>query len=237
MHFSFKSLCGAGASQRHSHPEQPAASSPARQPRHGRRLDAAGGPGPRGHAFQTDPARSGPPPRRPAPALPQVHRMQSQPAAAQTLTFAARFLSNGPVEAVVRTPEQEAQLLRADGAATRLERLVSLSLGPATSGRPSAADPEQVGTLRRKLGELREVQAQKAQLAEDVAQLREAFGAGPSLGIDWNRHKSWEGILKARPEQRIAQVDAGIANLQHRLGEARHAIGEHREAALGKYVF
>ncbi|AVS89230.1 hypothetical protein C8238_14130 [Paracidovorax avenae] len=237
MHFSFKSLCGAGASQRHSHPEQPAAISPTRQPRHGRRLDVAGGPGPRGHTFQTDPARSGPPPRRPAPVLPQAHRMQSQPAAAQTLTFAARFLSSGPVEAIIRTPEQEAQLLRADSAAARLERLVSLSLGPAASGQPSAADPEQVGTLQRKLGELREVQAQKAQLAEDVAQLREAFGAGPSLGIDWNRHKSWEGILKARPEGRIAQVDEGIANLQRRLKDAEYAIAEHRDAALGKYVF
>ncbi|WP_368352165.1 MULTISPECIES: hypothetical protein [Comamonadaceae] len=163
--------------------------------------------------------------------------MQSQPAAAQTLTFAARFLSNGPVEAVVRTTEQDAQLLRADGAATRLERLVSLSLGPAASRQSAAADPEQVVKLQRKLGELREFQAQKAQLAEDVVQLREAFGAGKALGIDWNRYKSWESILKARPEERIAQVDAGIANLQHRLDEARHAIAEHRDAALGKYVF
>ncbi|ABM34016.1 hypothetical protein QRO08_07075 [Paracidovorax citrulli] len=237
MHFSFNQLCGAGTSQRRSHSAQPAATSATRQSHPGRRLDAAGGPAPRGRTFQTDPADSGPPPRRPAPALPQAHRMQSQPAAAQTLVFAPRFLSNGPVEAIVLTPEQDAQLSRADSAATRLERLVSLSLGPAASGRPSAADPEQVGALQRKLGELQEIQARKAQLAEDATQLREAFDAGTSLGIDWNRHKSWERILKARPEERIVQVDEGVANLQHRLGEARHAIGERREAALGKYVF
>ncbi|AVS66543.1 hypothetical protein C8245_13435 [Paracidovorax avenae] len=236
MHFSFKSLCGADASQRRSRPAQTPETS-SREPRHGRRLDAAGGPGPRGYAFQTDPARSGPPPRRPAPALPQAHRMQSQPAAAQTLAFAARFLSNGPVEAIVRTPAQEAQLLRADNAAARLERLVSLSLGPAASGRPSAADPEQVGTLRRKLGQLRELQAQKVQLSEDVAQLREAHGAGKALGIDWNRHTAWTRILEARPEGRIAQVDKGIANLQSRVEEAEYAIAERRDAALRKYVF
>lgn len=236
MHFSFKLLCGADASQRRSHPAQTPATS-SREPRHGRRLDAAGGPGPRGYAFQTDAARSGPPPRRPAPALPQVHRMQSQPAAAQTLAFAARFLSNGPVEAVVRTPAQEAQLLRADNAAARLERLVSLSLGPAASGRPSAADPEQVGTLRRKLGQLRELQAQKAQLYEDVEQLREAHGAGKALGIDWDRYKGWERILNARPQELLAQIDGGIANLLHRLGEADYEARQQKERDLGKILF
>ncbi|SDO97545.1 hypothetical protein SAMN04489708_105203 [Paracidovorax cattleyae] len=174
MQFNANHVSGAGASHRPSPSAQPAESPSTRPSSHGRRLDAGGGPGPRGYAFQTDPARSGPPPRRPAPALPDGHRTPPRPAAPDTLTFAARFLSNGPVEAVVRTPEQEAQLARADSAADRLKPLVSLRLGTAVHSRPSAADVEQIGALQRKLDELLQVRAQKVQLAEDVVQLRAA---------------------------------------------------------------
>ncbi|MDA8461030.1 hypothetical protein M5C97_17575 [Acidovorax sp. NCPPB 3859] len=237
MHFNANHVSGAGASHRRSPSPQPAASPSTRPSRHGHRLDAAGGPRPRAYTFQTDAARSGPPPRRPAPALPDAQRTPPQPAAPYTLAFADRFLSNGPVEAVVRTPEQEAQLARADSAVARLKPLVSLRLGTAVHSGPSAADVEQIGTLQHKLRELRQVQAQRAQLAEDVVQLREAWTSGKALGIDWVRHKEWEGVLKARPGERLSQVEEGIANLEHRLREAAHEVQQQKERNLRRILF